>query len=324
MTTCNSVHLIGKSDAMKKIIALAEKVARTDKSVLLIGETGTGKELLANYIHDLSGRSQLKMISVNTAAIVRELIESELFGHTKGAFTGADAERKGFFEAAHGSTLFLDEVDSMPLSAQVKVLRVLEENEITPVGSAHPVAVDVRIIASTKVELNALVEKERFREDLFYRLNIFPITIPPLRQRRDDIPLLVDHFITMFAKEEKIVVEEDAMRILERHSWRGNARELKNIIQRLLVIVKDRITVDDLPDEIKNPDPIDEAMKPCMDWIKEKHLSLEEAKGCLEKNLIEQVLKKTNGNISKAAGILKISFSTLHDKLKKHNIAIHR
>ncbi len=231
-------HLIGQSPALKKAFAQAEQVAGTEATVLLLGETGTGKERMATAIHNLSSRRERAMVKVNCAALPASLVESELFGREKGAYTGALSKQIGRFELAHGSTIFLDEVGDLPLEVQVKLLRVLQEGQLEHLGSPKPIHVDVRVIAATNRDIIQLVRQGRFREDLFYRLNVFPITVPPLRERRQDIPLLVWAFVEEFSKalgKTIRAIAKESMEALERHSWPGNIRELRNVIERAMI-----------------------------------------------------------------------------------------
>ena len=233
--------LIGRSKAMQRVLAQARQVAATDSTALLLGETGTGKEVIATYIHELSARHSRSMVRVNCSAIPNTLIESELFGREKGAFTGALARQIGRFELADRSTIFLDEIGDLPADIQVKLLRVLEERQIERLGSPRSIPVDVRIIAATHRNLEKRIEENVFREDLFYRLNVFPIQVPPLRERVEDIPYLVFHFVAQYSKAfEKRVdsIPEDNMAALQHYSWPGNIRELRNVVERAMIVAK--------------------------------------------------------------------------------------
>ncbi len=242
-------EMIGESLETKKIKAIIEKVAPTEARVLITGENGTGKELVAHWLHQKSERSKYPMIEVNCAAIPSELIESELFGHVKGSFTGANKDRAGKFEAANGGTIFLDEIGDMSLSAQAKVLRALQENKISRVGSDKDIKVDVRVIAATNKNLQKEISKGRFREDLYHRLAVILINVPSLNERKDDIPLLVDHFSELIAEQQgnaKKQFSEDALELLKEYNWTGNIRELRNVVERLMILGGDTITKEDV------------------------------------------------------------------------------
>jgi DNA-binding NtrC family response regulator len=242
-------EMIGESDAMKGIKSMIDKVAPTDARVLITGENGTGKELVAHWIHQKSERSKSPMVEVNCAAIPSELIESELFGHLKGAFTSANKSRAGKFEAANGGTLFLDEVGDMSLSAQAKVLRALQENKIQRVGSDKDIKVDVRVIAATNKDLKQEIKDKKFREDLYHRLAVIMIPVPSLNERPEDIPSLVDHFLKTIANEQGVTpktLEDKALEVLKQYQWTGNIRELRNVIERLIILGGDTITAKDV------------------------------------------------------------------------------
>ena len=242
-------EMIGNSDKMHSIKSMIDKIAPTDARVLITGENGTGKELVAHWIHQKSQRSKSPMIEVNCAAIPSELIESELFGHLKGAFTSANKSRAGKFEAANGGTLFLDEVGDMSLSAQAKVLRALQENKVQRVGSDRDIKVDVRVIAATNKNLKAEIKQKRFREDLYHRLAVIMINVPSLNERPDDIPILVNHFLKVIAKEQGTTpkkIDDKALEILKNYNWTGNIRELRNVVERLIILGSDNITAQDV------------------------------------------------------------------------------
>ena len=242
-------EMIGESLETKKIKAIIEKVAPTEARVLITGENGTGKELVAHWLHQKSERSKFPMIEVNCAAIPSELIESELFGHVKGSFTGANKDRAGKFEAANGGTIFLDEIGDMSLSAQAKVLRALQENKISRVGSDKDIKVDVRVIAATNKKLNKEISKGRFREDLYHRLAVILINVPALNERKDDIPILVDHFSELIAEQQgnvKKQFSEAALDMLKKYNWTGNIRELRNVVERLTILGQEIITKEDV------------------------------------------------------------------------------
>ncbi len=316
-------NIVGRSDELAQVFDLVEKVAATDSTVIVTGESGTGKELVARAIHYNSPRKDKPLIVVNCAAIPEELLESELFGHVKGAFTGAVSTHAGRFDAADRGTIFLDEIGDMSLKLQVKVLRVLQEQRFEPVGSTSTHEVDVRIIAATNQDLERAVKERRFREDLYYRLNVIPIHIPPLRERRDDIPLLVDHFMEKYAKEAggRIKgVTQAAMESLMSYSWPGNVRELENLIERLVVLKKEE-TIDaaDLPEKITGAASPQFAIKAEAGGIEipDKGISFKRAVSDYESSLIMGALKKTGGNKNKAASLLRLNRTTLVEKIKK-------
>lgn len=242
-------EMIGESEAMEKIKTMIDKIAPTEARVLITGENGTGKELVAHWIHEKSERSKAPMIEVNCAAIPSELIESELFGHLKGAFTSANKSRAGKFEAANGGTLFLDEVGDMSLSAQAKVLRALQENKVQRVGSDKDIKVDVRVLAATNKDLQEEIKQKRFREDLYHRLAVIMIKVPSLNERPNDIPILVDHFLKTIANEQGVTpktINEDAIKVLKQYNWTGNIRELRNVVERLIILGGKEITAQDV------------------------------------------------------------------------------
>ena len=328
-----STHLhsaiVGRSRPMRELFEMIEKVANSHATVLIQGESGTGKELAARAIHDLSGRSDKKFIPINCGAIPDDLLESELFGHIKGSFTGAYANRIGRFEMADKGTLFLDEIGDMKAALQVKLLRVLQTREVEPVGSTKSQKVDVRIIAATNKNLEELVADRLFREDLYYRLSVIPVSIPPLRERREDIPLLIDNFLKVFNSDRRYSVEgfsREALDILCDYEWPGNVRELENLVERL-VIIKNRgfITPSDLPEKylangangntrIQKPNiPEKETELP------PEGISLNAAVEEFENRLILQALERTNGNKKEAAELLNLKRTTLIEKLKKRS-----
>src|SRR6202453_2922253 len=237
-------EMVGESEALKSVLQEIKLVAPTDSTVLILGETGTGKELVARAIHKLSNRSQRPFIRVNCAAIPSSLIISELFGHEKGAFTGALQRRQGRFEAAHGGTIFLDEIGELPMETQIALLRVIQEREFERVGSSHPISVDVRIIAATNRDLEAAVTAGTFRQDMFYRLNVFPILVPSLRERLDDIPLLVEHLVERYAQKAGKtirVIRMNTIDILQAYDWPGNIRELQNVVERAVILAEGEV-----------------------------------------------------------------------------------
>jgi len=314
-------EIIGQSEKMQEILALIEKVADTDSTVIVTGESGTGKELVARAIHRYSTRRDKPFVPINCGAIPENLLESELFGHVRGAFTGATSPKPGKFERANGGTIFLDEIGDMSPDLQVKILRVLEEREIERVGGSKSIKIDVRIVAATHRDLEEEVKKGTFREDLFYRLYVIPIELPPLRERPGDIPLLVFHFLEYLNREKKKDVPRlspEAMEILERHPWLGNVRELKNLVERLVILKgSGEITVQDLPPKLqKRPKQIN---FPVME-ISDEGICLNTAVNEFEKALIIQSLEKTKWVKNKAAKLLQLNRTTLVEKIKRHHL----
>jgi DNA-binding NtrC family response regulator len=310
-------EILGNSKAINNILTLIDKVAPLDTRVLITGENGTGKELVARAIHKLSQRKDKPFIEVNCAAIPNELIESELFGHEKGSFTGAVTQRIGRFELAHKGTIFLDEIGDMSLQAQAKVLRAIEDGKIERVGGGKKIDVDVRIIAATNKDLKEEIEKEKFREDLFHRLNVIPMNIPPLRERKEDIPILVESFannITTKHKKAPVKFLEDALKLLQEAEWSGNVRELKNIIERIIIIIDKR--------EISRKDIefLYTPGKATLDDIIDSSNSFQEFKEKAERAFILKQLNENNWNISKTAELLDIQRSHLYNKMKKYGI----
>ena len=314
--------VIGDHPAMRAVLDRISRVADTDASVLIRGETGTGKEVIARLIHASSRRSSGPFVAVNMAAIPESLAESELFGHVRGAFTGADRARVGRFLSAHQGTLFFDEIGEMPRNLQAKLLRVLQDREVTPVGSAHQIPADVRVIAATHRNLEEMVKDGSFRDDLFYRLEVVPIELPPLRSRRDDIPALADHFRQEINVREGRSVPGFSAQVTERlcaHDWPGNVRELENLVERLVVVAGSReIALQDLPAHLRL-DLID---------LESGHLDLPSSGldlrmllGQLEDRLIGQALMRTGGNKNRAAELLGMNRTTLVEKLRRRNVA---
>ena len=300
-------NIITKSSKMQRLIELIKVVGKSNATVLITGESGTGKELVARATHSQSSRHNKPFIAVSCAALPESLLESELFGHEKGSFTGAYTQKKGKFEFANGGTIFLDEVGEMSANIQVHLLRVLEEKEFTRVGGNEPIRVDLRVISATNKDLRKAIEKQEFREDLYYRLNVVNIELPPLRERKEDIPLLAEHFLNKFAADNRKEVtgfSPDAMEFLLGYDWPGNVRELENAIERAVILAKDSlITVADLPQENLSLVRLASTGK-----------NLKE----VEKNHVLNVLRKTGGNYSEAARILGISRMTLYNKAKEY------
>ena len=301
-------NIIGESAKMKQIFTIIDRVAPTKSNVLITGPSGTGKELVAKAIHYNSDLKSKKFVAINCGAIVDTLMESEFFGHKKGSFTGAIRDQDGHFLSADGGTLFLDEVGEIPLHLQVKLLRVLEEGEITPVGASSSIPVDVRIIAATNRNLHEEVEAGRFREDLYYRLNVIEIQLPPLSERRDDIPLLVGHFIEKYNKEmsSKVQgVDNESMRVLMNYHWKGGIRELQNAIERAMIFASGKLIVPhDLPPTLQTYEGSDE-----------KPEKLKEAVALFEKEHIQEMLQRNNNDKDAAAERLGISLSSLYRKM---------
>jgi len=321
--------MIGNSPIMQQLYAQLEKVAPTNGRVLITGESGTGKELVARAVHRLSQRADAPFIKVNCAAIPAELIESELFGYERGAFTGAQSRRKGMFELASGGTLFLDEIGDMSANAQAKVLRALQSGEISRVGGEKAIAVDVRVLAATNKDLEAEVSEGRFREDLFFRLNVVPLQSPPLRERRDDIPALAKAFLREFCKENGLrekPVEPDVLEALKSRGWPGNVRELKNVVERMAILSGESITLTDLPDEGKlgtsqtvAPGPAPDLPTPTHEDTG-KRMTLREYREHAEKRYILATLEETEWNISRAAVKLGVERTNLHKKMRGYGI----
>ncbi len=320
MESSASHIVVSRNEAVLEILARIEKIASTDCSILLIGETGTGKEVFAEYIHRSSNRSQHSLVKVGLATLPPNLIESELFGYEKGAFTSSVQEKKGQFEISDKGTIFLDDIDDFPLDLQTKLLRVIEAKEIKRIGGQKTIPLDIRLITASKLDLSEMVAQGKFRMDLFYRINVFPITIPPLRQRVDDIPLLIEHFLKYYEPNRKIIVNDDAMEALTDYSWPGNVRELKNVIQRIALFTNGKISLENLPSEIKGEKPLSMFIKSCGHCFKSRNLSFEEVMQCVEAHLLENALKNANGNYSQAARTLGMSLSTFRDRCKKHGV----
>jgi two-component system, NtrC family, nitrogen regulation response regulator GlnG len=337
--------IIGQSRAVREIYKLIGKVAASDVPVLITGESGTGKELIAKSIHYSSNRANHPFVAVNCAAIPKDLLESELFGTRKGAFTGAEETRPGYFEAAHRGTLFLDEIGDMPLALQSKLLRALQEKEISRLGSTEPISVDVRIISATNQDLHQLVVEKKFREDFFFRLNVVPIRVPPLRERKEDIPILTQHFIDKFVGELSLPPKNlgpDALELLQSHSWPGNVRELENVIKRSMVLTGGAvIKAKDLKNILsENPAALktealeelslEEIVRNKLTRFLERFDRLdsmdlyETILQMVERPLISLVLKKTGGNQIQAARVLGINRNTLRKMIRTLKIPVER
>jgi len=307
-------RIIGNSGALGAVLRIIEKVAPHDTTVLITGESGTGKELVARTLHERSRRTEGPFVAVNCSALPETLLESELFGHERGAFTGAVASRKGVFAQANGGTLFLDEIGTMPAGLQAKLLRVLEEGRVRPLGAEREMPVDVRVITATNADLGSLMQARKFREDLYYRLKVMTIALPPLRDRREDVPLLARHFLERLRDRGKVAkISPEALGALESYCWPGNVRELSNVIERACLLAEsDTLTLELLPEEVvKGPAPEVQATSPV------QASTLAES----EKAQILKTLERTGGRRTRTAELLGISRRTLYNKLRRYNIA---
>jgi nitrogen regulation protein NR(I) len=330
----NFTGLIGDSPRMQKVYELIEKISDTDSTVLITGESGTGKELVAKTIHYNSSRSQQPFVPINCAAIPKDLLESELFGHEKGSFTGALNTRIGRFELAHNGTLFLDEIGSLDPSLQVKLLRVLQEREFERVGGIKTIKVNVRILAATNKDLETATKEGKFREDLFYRLNVIPLHLPPLRKRLEDIPLLLDFFVDEFSRKRNkkpLQFPPDIMDLLLHYGWPGNVREMENLVERLMILVSgDTVKPSDLPEKFHQASPktTDSTVLPRMPLtsidIPEYGIDLNSVVDTMERDLILRALEKTGGVRSRAATLLGLNRTTLIEKIKKMGIELQK
>lgn len=324
------VTLTGESQPITDLKEVIGRVAPTESWVLITGENGTGKEIVARSIHNQSGRAERPLVAVNCAAIPEELIESELFGHEKGAFTGAEKAQEGKFELADGSTLFLDEIGDMSLKTQAKILRILQEQAFEHVGGRKTIKVDVRVIAATNKDLAREIEAGNFREDLYYRLKVFPLELPPLRSRAGDIPQLITDFMDTLVRQhgfKPIAFSPDAMDVLMQHRWPGNVRELKNFVERMFIMYAgDTVTADRLPPEFKpaprapEPDVPAAQASPMDDLINQGPADLKQARADFEARFLEAKLREFDGNISQLAKAIGLERSSLYRKLKAYNI----
>jgi two-component system nitrogen regulation response regulator NtrX len=318
--TIHRSHITGKTEVIESLKAEIKRAAPTNATVLITGENGTGKELAARMVHNLSRRSNRPMVEVNCAAIPEELIESELFGHEKGAFTGAHERRRGKFDSANGGTLFLDEIGDMSLKTQAKVLRILQEQVFERVGGSRPIQVDVRIVAATNKDLQKEIEAGRFRQDLYYRLNVIPICVPPLRERLQDIPLLVDDFINQMANESTIGrkhIDPEVITRLQLYNWPGNVRELRNFIERLIIMTPGQtIRPRDLPQDFQS-----EAPKQVSNHDPYQYSSLKEARYAFEREFLSRKLEEYSWNVSLTAAQIGVERSHLHRKMKSLGIS---
>jgi DNA-binding NtrC family response regulator len=319
-------ELVGTSAPMKRLYRLIDRVAQSDVTVLITGESGTGKELVAHSIHRRSNRRNKPFVPVNCGAIPEELLESEFFGHEKGAFSGAIRTKIGRFELANGGTIFLDEIGEMKLPLQVKLLRFLQEHKFERVGGLKTIEVDVRVIAATNKDLWKAVQEGIFREDLFYRINVVPIHIPPLRERKEDIQLLVDHFLTRYASSEdggqKKIISPEVIECFMEYPWPGNVRELENIIKRLIILSDgDKITVDDLPERFQQKKEKSQDVFPFAK-LPEEGIDLKQTLEELERLFIQQALERTGGVKNQAAKLLGLNRTTLIEKMKKLGLSL--
>jgi two-component system response regulator PilR (NtrC family) len=310
---------------MLRIFEMIERVAPTNANVMILGESGTGKELVAAALHSRSGRRDFPFVPINCAAIPETLMESELFGHTRGAFTGAVQQKKGLFEQAHRGTLFLDEVGELPHGMQSKLLRAIQERSFRRIGGNEDISVDVRILCASKQNLEESMKETRFRDDLFFRLNVIQIVVPPLRERREDIPSLARYFLTKFAGKlgKRLTrIDGEAMRALLSYNFPGNVRELENILERATIIeTKDVISLDSLPPNVTKMGTLEEVLVPfCPDLPDGEAVSLDTEMDRLEKSMLLKALEKTGGNKTEAAKILNISFRSMRYRLEKHGI----
>jgi DNA-binding NtrC family response regulator len=313
-------NLVWRSAAMERVIELVRRASPSRSNILLTGESGTGKELLARATHHLSSRAEGPFVIVNTGSVPSELLESTLFGHMRGAFTGAVATRRGLFEVADGGTIFLDEIGTVPLATQAKLLRVIQEREFIPGGGEHTVKVDVRIIAATNAELPRMVAEGTFREDLYYRLNVITIELPPLRQRREDVPALTNHFLRRFATENNkphITLTPRALDVLVAYHWPGNVRQLENVIERAVVLCQEEtIDIDLFPGEILAP------QSGPLQRLPEDGLDLREAVNDYTRALIEASLARCGGVQRRAAQMLRVSPSTLNEMIRRLGMTV--
>ena len=313
-------NIVGTSAKMNAIFQMIETVAEVQSTILLTGESGTGKELVARAIHDLSPRAEKPFISINCGAFTETLLESELFGYIKGSFTGANSNRKGLFEAAHGGTIFLDEIGEMSPAMQVKLLRVLQEKRIRPVGAHDEMAIDARVIAATNRDLKQMIDDGTFREDLYYRVSVIPIHLPPLRERTDDIADLIDHFVRKFCDQagKSLTISPKAVQLLENYAWHGNVRELEHTIERAVALERSgEIQPEQLPDHITNYNP--QRINAEFD-LPESGINLATHLENLEKTYVVEALRTTAGNQTKAAELLQMPVRSLRHLLDKHNV----
>ncbi len=315
------ISIITQNQRMREILKVADRVAASDSSVLLEGETGVGKEIFADYLHRISTRSQGPIVKIGLSAMPADLMASELFGHERGSFTSAIETKIGLFELADQGTVFLDDIDDVPLEIQTKLLRVLESRELNRVGGTKTIPVDIRLLAASKVNLKDMVKAGMFRADLLYRINVVTLTIPPLRERLDDVPLLVTHFTHRYAPNRKLSISHEALSYLMNYHWPGNIRELRNVVQRATLFAHNEITIEDIPSEIRSNNPVEKIISACTVCFNQKGMHFNRIMSCLEHKLVMEALKQSKGNQSQAARLLNLSLSTFRDKLKKYELA---
>ena len=316
----SSIAVVTRSEKMRAILARIDTIAQSDTSVLLVGETGVGKELFADYIHRTSPRAERPLIKIALSAMPHDLLESELFGHERGAFTSAHSEKPGLFELAHTGTLFLDDIDDVPPTVQAKLLRVLESRQVMRVGGTSTIPIDVRLISASKVDLKELVGRSLFRADLYYRINVCPVPIPPLRERREDVLLLVQHFLRRFVPERTFSISEATERLLLAYHWPGNIRELRNVAQQIALFANGTVEPEHLPADLREGHPVELLVRACTRCLVDGSLSYNDVVVCLETNLLRQALAESGGNRTQAAKMLGLSLSTLRDKLKRFGL----
>ena len=321
MSALKSVSIITQDSSMLELIERINKVADSDVSILLIGETGVGKEVFTDYIHHLSNRGHNPLVKIGLATLPPELMESELFGFEKGSFTNADHSKKGMFELADTGTLFLDDIDDTPLNVQSKLLRAIEAKEIRHIGDTKPISINVRLICASKLEIADLIDRKLFRQDLYYRINVVELRIPTLRERKGDIPLLVEHFLKRFCHTDILKISDEVMDIFMNYDWPGNVRELRNVMQRSALFANEIIQVSDLPDRFRNINNIDNLVKSCSICFESGQMTYNELIACIESKLLSKAISKSNGNQSNAAQELGMKLSTFRDKIKKLEIS---
>ncbi|MCC6130150.1 MAG: sigma-54-dependent Fis family transcriptional regulator [Acidobacteria bacterium] len=312
--------IVTRSERMRSLLDQLPVLAASEGSILLLGETGVGKELFADHIHRLSPRRDGPFVKISLSAMPHDLLESELFGHERGAFTTAVQAKKGLFELASGGTIFLDDVDDVPPAVQPKLLRALEAQEVMRVGGTVTIPFNTRLVSAAKVDLKQLVERGLFRADLYYRLHVVPVRIPPLRERPEDVSVLLEHFLLRYAPGRELRVNSQAAAALSRYSWPGNVRELRNVAHRLTLFAGKEVRLEDLPPEILEGQPAEVLARACVRCIAEKNLSFNQAIDCLEETLLKEALRDAAGNRSQAARVLGLSLSTFRDKLKKYGL----
>lgn len=313
----NPVVIISRNPRIQELLRNLDRVIPTQTTILITGETGTGKEVLADYIHQTSDRAPFPFVKLSLSAMPEDLLASELFGHERGAYTSATTEKKGLFEVTNRGTLFLDDIDDVPLSIQTKLLRFLESGDMIRVGGIHPVKVDVRLVVASKVNLKKMVDSGRFRSDLYYRLHVYPVQLPPLRDRREDIPLLVDFFNRQFGNGAPIRLDEKVLSRLMAHDWPGNIRELKNVVHRLVLLNDSKTGLPDLPEDFLPFGFSSVSGTDCLSCLIGQEKTFEQVVHCLEGRLIRYAMAETGGNKQQAAHRLGLSPSTFRDKLER-------